>query len=61
LFQLIATSVASSIFSADENDDIDGSCQKSTDAAMVHIDSTIAEKVTGMFAQDQQQHDNILM
>jgi len=61
VFQLIATSVASSIFSADENDDVDGACQKSIDAAIMLVENTVADKVTGTFAQDQHQHDNMLM
>lgn len=62
MFQLIATSTASSIVAANENNnDIDGSCLKSIDAAMVLINSTVVDKVTGTFAQDQQQHDNMLM
>jgi len=57
----MAMSVASSIYSADEKDDVEGRCQKSVDAAMMHIDSTISEKVVGTFAQEQQQHDEMLM
>ena len=60
MFQLIATSTASSIYSTDENDDVDGICQKSVDAAMVLINSTVVDKVTGTFAQEQQQHDSML-
>ena len=61
MFQLIATSTASSIFSADERDDVEGRCQKSIDAALMYIDGTISEKLTGTFAQEQQQHDNMLL
>jgi len=58
--QLIATSVASSIFSADEKDDVEGRCQSSIDAAVAYIDGAITDKVSGSFAQEQQQHDDML-
>jgi len=53
--------IASSIYSTDEKDDVDGRCQKSIDAAISHIGSTISEKVMGTLAEEQQQHDNMLM
>ena len=61
MIQLIATSVVSSIYSADEKDDVEGRCQASIDAAIVFIDETISEKVNGTLAQEQQQHDDMLM
>jgi len=54
-------SVASGIFSADEKDDVEGRCQKSVDAAIMYIAGTISEKVNGTFAQEQRQHDDMLV
>jgi len=61
VFQLIASSTASSIFSTDEKDDAEGRGQKSIDAAMSYVHSTISEKVVGTLAQEQQKHDDMLM
>jgi len=61
VFQLIASSTASSIFSADEKDDVEGRCQASIDAAIAYIDGTISDQVVGTCAQEQQQHDDMLM
>ena len=60
LRQLVAVSVASSIFSADD-DDAEGRCQRSIEAAMTFVDDTISERVAGTCAQLQQQHDEMLM
>jgi len=53
--------VAASIFSADEKDEADGRCNASIDAAVAFVASTISERVSGALAQDQQQHDDMLM
>ena len=60
MFQLIASSVVSSIYSADEKDDVEGHCQKSIDAAMMYIGSTISDRIAGTFAHEQQEHDSML-
>jgi len=61
MIQLIATSVASSIFSVDEKDGAEGRSQASIDAAIAYIEETISDKVSGTLAQEQQQHDDMLM
>ena len=61
MIQLIASSVASSIYSADEKDDVEGRCQASIEAAIAFIEETISDKVNGTLAQEQQQHDDMLM